>query len=71
VTINELKALRRGDRVVYASGSYPAVEGAVNAIDERSVELFWYDGTSSLLWFAHCEDGRDPRHEHLTRIGGK
>lgn len=67
MTLTELKALRPRDRVVVNVPGGAAI-GRVNAADELCVEVFWNDGTSSLIWFAHCLDGRDPRHTLLTKF---
>jgi hypothetical protein len=72
MTLDDLKALKRGDRVVCSPDGFPSgYPGVVNAIDVRSVEIFWRDGTSSVIWFAHCNlsDGRAPRLDFLHRRG--
>jgi hypothetical protein len=65
MTIAELKALTGGDRVRFADDKRP---GRVHAADPRCVEIHWPDGTSTLIWFAHCADGRDARFAFLRRV---
>jgi len=67
VTLKELKTLCEGDPVHFASdvdrpGARP---GKVWMSDDRCVEIHWPDGTSTLIWFSHCADGRDARFAFL------
>lgn len=68
MTLDALRQLLPGDRLmcraVTPDGDKVAI-GKVNAIDARCVEIWWRDGTSSLIWFRHAEDGRDTRHQIL------
>lgn len=66
MTLTELKKLGRGDRVEFTRDGAVSAKGAVNAADALCLEIFWADGTSSVIWFAHCSDGRDPRYLNLT-----
>jgi hypothetical protein len=66
VTTDQLKQLAPRDRVVWLHGG-TEFRGQVHAADGDCVEIFWHDGTSSLIWFAHCGDGRDTRHQNLFR----
>jgi hypothetical protein len=70
VTLTELKLLKRGDRVLLGAASgdtLPPIRGTVNSVDPLSVEVFWEDGTSSLIWVRHVERELDMRHMHMTR----
>lgn len=65
MTLAELKGLAAGERVRFAEDGHRP--GRVHAADGRCVEIHWPDGTSTLIWFAHCDDGRDARFAFLQR----
>jgi hypothetical protein len=67
VTLDELKTLMDGDRVTLTVGKREHAPGKVWASDDKCVEIHWPDGTSSLIWFSHCADGRDTRHLCIER----
>lgn len=70
MTLAELRTLPRGARVRFTGGidrPEPAL-GYVVAAGERCLDIHWPDGTSTLIWFAHCEDGRDARFAFLKAV---
>ncbi len=69
MTLAELETLKDGDRVRFTGGiARDHKPGKVWASDDKCVEVHWPDGTSTLIWFAHCKDGRDARHAFLKRV---
>lgn len=71
MTLAELKALGPGQMVLFDADGLPPLVGRVNAIDPRAVEFFWDDGTSTVLWFRHCEQLRDTRFANIRRASSR
>jgi hypothetical protein len=67
VTLEELKALKVGEKVRIEGRSFPPLAGAVWAIDEACVEIHWHNLTSSLIWFANVASGMDHTAEWISR----
>ena len=64
MSLTDLKALRPGDRVFCRLDRVVAL-AKVNTADEQSVELTWFDGSVSRIYFHHVRDGRENRHPLL------
>ncbi len=69
MTLEELKALKVGEKVRISGDGFEPLRGVVHAIDERCIEIHWFDrfGTSTLIWFRHIESGMSTRHEDINR----
>ena len=73
MTLTTLKLLKRGEALLWAApaghpyeGNTPPLSGRVNAADGLMVEVFWEDGTTSVLWLRHVIEGRETRHTHWS-----
>lgn len=68
MTLEDLRVLKSGDRVRFSGGIASSDVGHVSSRDGQAIEIHWSDMTSTLIYFVHCEDGRDMRHAFLKRV---
>lgn len=61
MTVDAIRRLRAGDRVMCQTGRGVAI-GRVESADDREIAVRWPDGSASVMQVAHLIDGRDVRH---------